>query len=226
MDKKLITYFERNTRCAELFADNPEKCNQSPLLLQSTTRFTNLNNSTNKKALEIKSIGRITKSTKFQSFESLVSICEKVGKLSLSYAKLSGDRDSETKIISSKTNLLRLRDYDFVLYAHWFLGYLESNKEALTNCGITEEMITKLKTETDHATELEQEPRNRINRRKNLHDEIEVGIKETTRILNDEIDNLMAIFPETDPFYIAYFTARTLIKPQTAHKTEDDYDEE
>lgn len=226
MNKNEIAQQDTNRRVSVVLLDFGVQVSSIPLLASSVPGFVQLTGNIDTLALEAKSISQKPGTNKQKLRADLQEECLSYGKTAMVYARSIKDEDGIVNILTVKHDILSLNDYNFALYGKYLVNYSVTHAEGLLNVGLTAEVNTELSLMVTAFDEHMEEPREDINKRKDLNMQLEKMIKESSDALADVFDGLVERFPTDDPFYIAYHSARIVNSPATRHKTdEDDSDE-
>lgn len=224
MNKQEIAQQDVNKRVCIVLNSYGEKVASIPFLASSAAEFILLTDSIDSMALDAKSISIKPGTTKQELRSDLQYACLRYGKTAMVYARSIEDQDAITNIVTIKSDISRLNDYNFSLYSKYLVNYSADNAEGLLTVGLTAEKHTALENLVNEYDGHIEEPREDINKRKDINNQIEQMIKDSSDALADVFDGLIETFPEDDPFYIAYQSARIVISPATRHRKDDDDD--
>lgn len=112
----------------------------------------------------------------------------------------------------SPNALFKLADREFAQQIKAIVNLANEHLEALADQAVTEGQVTEVSTSLDDFHEMIGMPRSIIVQASTASKEVEQLIRETTHMLNDQMDPVMLRFKLTDPgFHEGYERARTLI---------------
>ena len=227
MNKQDIAVQDVNKRVCVVLNEYREQVESIPLLTSSAAEFFVLKDKIDSVALDAKSVSQKPGSNKQKLRIEVQEECLSYGKIAMVYARKIEHDDAMANIVTVKSDLTQLNDYNFSLYSKYLVNYSAVNAEGLLNVGLTAERHIKLESLVSEYDEHMEEPKEDINRRKDLNQTLDQLIKASKDALADIFDGLIENFSHDDAFYIAYHSARIVTSPATRHKTDvdDDSDE-
>ena len=152
----------------------------------------------------------------------LILIMMRIGGAARGYASAIGDRPMYEAVSFTRTDLGKLRDQDLLTKARSLLKLATPIAGELAERGIDAEALTLLGTRTAEYEAALGEQMIGIPKRQGASKNVDELFKETSRLLDDEIDGMMEAMEETDPeFYAAYLNARQIKDLGLRHRPDD-----
>lgn len=128
------------------------------------------------------------------------------------FALVTGNNKLENKMAASYSELLRLRNADFIPAVKTIIRAAEAHLEAITEYGVTSEQIEDLKTDFDGFLQINGQPRAFRVASVQATKDLELLFDEAKDILENKLDKVMSIYKRRDPgFYNGYQAARVIV---------------
>jgi hypothetical protein len=139
------------------------------------------------------------------------------------YASKKGDVELEAKVDYSASEILRVRDTLAANLCQAIHDTAKENLNALGTYGVTAKTLAALQTSIDSYRRSQSKPRTMRTDNRATQEQLTTEFAAIDKLLNEQLDRLMAKFKTTQPaFFTAYTAAREIVDNPGGHAGKSD----
>lgn len=222
MNKIYLAYQDANLRVRKVFDANPEEVAKNSSFATHAAEYGVLVGEITDLEVAAGEIVPTTASSKKQARAHLETVCLQHCKLMYVFAEESNNYQLMDFLKVNKSDYPVLRTADMSIYGLALLKNTTTYADHLVAVGIGEEQIVELTEANTVFMELMEDPREQINKRKDILTSIEEKVEQTKHMLDKVFDYLIESYPSDLQFVKDYKLARIVVDPATHHRTDDD----
>jgi hypothetical protein len=206
-DENKLTMLESTSTLLKL---NRSKLNL-PALLSAADRLDSVLAKLKVKIQDTMTASKGKTETKAEAADILVSELFKVSKGLFAYGAVTDNVELKERVRVTASQLRYMRDTELVAKARTISEQGTKNEPKVADYGVTEEILTRLNGMIDAFETAIGERESSVAQRKGARSSVYENFDAATQILENEIDNLMERFNDTDPqFFNEYWEARVV----------------
>ena len=222
MDKNSIAYQDTFIRVNTVWKTYADDVAKNEALSTNVTKFGTLVVEINDLNVNIGVIPTVIAQPKHQARVELEDSCLTLSGLMHILAVQVNDLTLVEFLVLTISAYHKMRSAEVNQYAQALMVYIVKYQEQLSSVGIGDAQVTDFSEKTQTYSTNMEEPKETINKRKDLLVKMKKKVEEGKKMLDEIFDFMIKLYPSDSDFVIAYKSARVVVDPGTRHQTDDE----